>query len=608
MFEVEASNENLDLEQQRVLQRALLNSKEYFLTNGVVSKDHLHRRQDESGHLIVDDSMVIGEPVSVYTKGLRTFVRGILYKSNTYAREFIKLLQDGSTRVKASVGGLYPVVKRGIDGAGEVVKVLWNDLALTVAPVNPTVAPAMMTKSLNSLELVRLLKKADSGFEQPRDESGKFAGGGNNQGDTNKEIQIKKLLDSKPIEITGKEISESTDFVELRKQAREYGRTVRGTYTNEDTGAVIPVTGGSIKETLEHDYKDLPHLQSIAAIPQIIENSIYIDEIPNEDIEKHRNIVKYQYFVAGLKIGGVDYTVKAVVAVDKINNRYYDHKLTQIEKGRLLSSIQGITSPSEESNPPLSDIEDKRLLQILQPPISVRKSVGESALQDEAVCELIGTMSSGIVKSPDDIVSFLSNYGRPDQDASDIMLHLVLENTGGLGMSVKSVLDNLRKSLGMKKSEFEEFKEETELEPGKEELEEEVPDEDGDEEFDEEGTELVKGLVKHMKRLEQMQKSTGEAVALILESQTKITKSISARQGVLSGSELRTASAAGQKIRHKQFTPALKSEAIAVVKKALSDQKISLKDAVSIEEQINKSIQDPGFQIDESYVRILSGK
>ncbi|MEE6076315.1 hypothetical protein [Avibacterium paragallinarum] len=51
------------------------------------------------------------------------------------------------------------------------------------------------------------------------------------------------------------------------------------------------------KENGEHDYKDPDHLQSIAAIPQIIENAIYVDTLPNEDKEKHPNIQRYDYTV-----------------------------------------------------------------------------------------------------------------------------------------------------------------------------------------------------------------------------------------------------------------------------------------------------------------------
>jgi hypothetical protein len=160
VFDVEASNENLDFEGQRVLKAALLNSKDYFLTNGVVSKDHLHQRTHKGGKILYDESYVIGEPKKVYVQDGKVRVQGCLYKSNEYAQEFAKLLNDNSTRVKASVGGLFPkVVKRKENGVdvGNVVSVLWNDLALTIAPVNPTVGPAVLVKSLSSLEFVKSL-------------------------------------------------------------------------------------------------------------------------------------------------------------------------------------------------------------------------------------------------------------------------------------------------------------------------------------------------------------------------------------------------------------------------------------------------------------------
>lgn len=163
IFDVEASNENLDLEEQKVLQRALLDSKDYFLSNGFISKDHLHQKvieEDGNKRVIYDEDFIIGEPLEVYTKGTSTRVKGKLYKNNEYAQKFIKLLQEGSSRVKASVGGLLPIVKKVKEGGKEiekVISVLWNDLALTISPVNPTVSSAYIVKSLNSLEFVKAL-------------------------------------------------------------------------------------------------------------------------------------------------------------------------------------------------------------------------------------------------------------------------------------------------------------------------------------------------------------------------------------------------------------------------------------------------------------------
>ncbi len=182
-----------------------------------------------------------------------------------------------------------------------------------------------------------------------------------------KQERLEKLKNSKPVEITGKEIPYSTDIKQYVKNALVYGKEeIRGVYTNKDTGKKIEVARQGLKEVLQHNYKDNSHLQSVAAIPQIIESGIYLTAVPNENVEKKPSIKNYEYYAVGLKIGGEDYTVKFVVAETTMGNKYYDHHLTEIEKGDLLSIASRITSPEIGSNNALSRIEDKRLLQILQ--------------------------------------------------------------------------------------------------------------------------------------------------------------------------------------------------------------------------------------------------
>ena len=185
-----------------------------------------------------------------------------------------------------------------------------------------------------------------------------------------KSERIEKLRKSKPVEITGKEITPSDDLKQYKKNALEYGKTLRGMYTNEDTGETIALTGGNsrggLREILQHDYKDVAHLQSIAAIPQIIEKSIYIDTLPNEDVKRYPGVKDFKYYVCGLNIGGTDYTVKAVIAEQNNGERYYDHRLTEIEKGKLLSILPTIQKAGMDDNLPNSFRKDKRLLSILQ--------------------------------------------------------------------------------------------------------------------------------------------------------------------------------------------------------------------------------------------------
>ena len=189
-------------------------------------------------------------------------------------------------------------------------------------------------------------------------------------GDWEKAARIEKLRRSKAVKITGEEIEPNSDLKQYKKNALEYGKNLRGEYTNKDTGETIALTGGNsrggMREILQHDYKDIEHLQSIAAIPQIIEKAIFVDEAPNEDAERYPGVKSFRYYVCGLKIGNTYYTVKAVVAVQNNGDRYYDHKLSSIEKGKLLSIIPTIQKAGTENNLPPSVGKDKRLLSILQ--------------------------------------------------------------------------------------------------------------------------------------------------------------------------------------------------------------------------------------------------
>ena len=172
IFEVEASNENLDLQGQVVLQSALLDSKKHFLEEGIVSFDHLHKRTGPDGKTVSDLSMIIGEPIDVRTEGKKTIVVGKLYKSNEIARDIIRKLKDGSTRVRASVGGIFPKITRDAKtGIEKITSVLWNDLALTFTPVNATVSAANFARSMDSDEFVKALT-AGAGTDRTR-----FSGG-----------------------------------------------------------------------------------------------------------------------------------------------------------------------------------------------------------------------------------------------------------------------------------------------------------------------------------------------------------------------------------------------------------------------------------------------
>ena len=172
IFEVEASNENLDLQNQRTLQSALMDSKEYFLTNGVISDDHQHKIKLPDGTVESHKEKIIGEPISVRREGKSTFVKGRLFAGIEAAKPYINLLKNKAKVVKASIGGIMPTIRKEKDGTETVTSFMWNDLALTTSPVNWTVGSARFAKSIGMVDFCKSLE-AGSGTNAADFESGR---------------------------------------------------------------------------------------------------------------------------------------------------------------------------------------------------------------------------------------------------------------------------------------------------------------------------------------------------------------------------------------------------------------------------------------------------
>ena len=77
----------------------------------------------------------------------------------------------------------------------------------------------------------------------------------------------------------------------------------------------------------------------------------------------------YRYYAVGLKIDGEDYTAKIVVGV-KQGKKYYDHRLTQMKKTKLIDlvnqSASGFTTAGNASLPPYAAGKDTKLVSLLQ--------------------------------------------------------------------------------------------------------------------------------------------------------------------------------------------------------------------------------------------------
>ena len=189
-------------------------------------------------------------------------------------------------------------------------------------------------------------------------------------GDWEKVFRIQKLKKSKSVTV-----AYNNEYELNRDSAKQWMKdNLRGEYINKDTDESIIISKVGINEVTSHGSHDEIHLKSLTAIPQMIEQSIFIEERANN--KAHDKYDSYRYYVCGLNVDGVDYTAKIVVGV-KNGSKYYDHRLTQIEKGTLIESLNGLSnSVAENQNASISIGKDTKLLSLLQ--INSSKIVDEN--------------------------------------------------------------------------------------------------------------------------------------------------------------------------------------------------------------------------------------
>ena len=221
-------------------------------------------------------------------------------------------------------------------------------------------------------------------------------------GDWEKNARIEKLRKAEPIKITGKEHEGKYEL--NRDSAKAWIKAnIKGEYINKDTNEKIVVSNIGVKEVTSHGERNEAHLKSLIAIPELISNSIFVEEIPNT--KEHDKYDSYRYYVCGLNIGGVDYTAKVVIGV-KGDSKYYDHRLTEIEKGTLINNLNGLSNTVAEKQNTLNSVsKDKRLVSILQTNCS--KVVDENG---EPMVVYHGTLANGLHKFNKDFIGSRYSY------------------------------------------------------------------------------------------------------------------------------------------------------------------------------------------------------
>lgn len=178
-----------------------------------------------------------------------------------------------------------------------------------------------------------------------------------------KKARIAKLRRSKPVEVTDKMIPKGLELTDRKAVQAKLRETIRGVYTNIDTGEKIQVSLTGINEVTHHGMTEMAHVKSLFSIPLMLEKSIFIDELPNR--KGKTSFTSYRYYVCGMKIDGEDYTAKIVVGHNK-GVSYYDHRLSQIEKGRLIDSLNAFSNGAEVNKNSLDGYKGTTLESLLQ--------------------------------------------------------------------------------------------------------------------------------------------------------------------------------------------------------------------------------------------------
>ena len=126
--------------------------------------------------------------------------------------------------------------------------------------------------------------------------------------------------------------------------------------------------------------------------------------------------------------------------------------------------------------------------------------------------------------------------------------------------------------------------------------------------------ELLKAIAKLAEQSAQdaeFKKSMGEGMIALMQGYAAIAKTPLPRKGVgaldAAGMNKGGFPGAAGTPRHRQFTAADLDEVKDALCKAVANKQLTLLESSQAETQINKSIQNPAFQIDPKFLTILAG-
>lgn len=99
-------------------------------------------------------------------------------------------------------------------------------------------------------------------------------------------------------------------------------------------------------------------MKALLFLPEIIKNSIFIKE--SQSYKENGKYSRYRYFVCGVDLDGISYTVKSVFGLDDSGSWVYDQELSEIDKGTLIGMLTKHVTPDS------LQLKDTTLLSVLQ--------------------------------------------------------------------------------------------------------------------------------------------------------------------------------------------------------------------------------------------------
>lgn len=221
--------------------------------------------------------------------------------------------------------------------------------------------------------------------------------------------RVEKLKNAKSIEI-GENSYEGLYELNAKSAFGYVMKHLRGKkYTISDTGEEVEIGQVGARKITTHDRYNKDYLRTFAAIPQMIENAVYLGEESNERGKGRYD--KYRYYACGLKIGGRDYTARLTIG-ERNGKWYYDQALTEIEKGDLIEQVPTQASVLSARGSPNGFI-DNRLISLLQENSSKKwrevsePSPEEIAAIDKRHAELYERYKNGDISAYDEAVELV---------------------------------------------------------------------------------------------------------------------------------------------------------------------------------------------------------